>query len=227
MEKKQFIIFLDIDGVINSHCAFKTIEDYQNHCQKIFNKAKELYPDRNITNEEFKKPVALNDLEWFITQAYCFNERAINNLNEFIGHLEQKYTVGIVISSAWREITDFAQMKSKLFSMHSFTKYIIDATVKSWKHWSSEEESEESKSCFNKYGFQLKTRGDEIDYWIRENKLEDNHFIILDDYDTDTPSIQTRYNISSKFPHNFVKTDNCKLLTEIDLAKAKELLKSI
>jgi len=123
--------------------------------------------------------------------------------------------VGIVLSSSWRLDGSLDEIKNQMFVSTSFASLIIDKTPDEdwWRKKKGEDEL--SPIALAKYGFPLRTRGSEIDYWLRENQQIWNirNFVILDDCDS---------GLSERFPDHFVNI--YRLLSQADIEKAYEIL---
>ena len=102
-----------------------------------------------------------------------------------------------------------------MFAMESFSRLIIDKIPDDdwWRIRKNEEEL--SPIALEKYGFPLRTRGAQIDYWLRENheKWSVDNFVIIDDVDDE---------ISVRHSDHFVETHG--LLSESEAEKAYNIL---
>ncbi len=200
VQKPTSVIFLDIDGVL--------IED--RFCPPL----KEKINDK--LTELFEKKVGLNggftELESRIAASHFFSKKAVANLDSLIEKVSQVAQVAIVISSAWRNDGTVQELKESMFAACSFSKFIIDKTPDDSDKIHISPISEE------KYGFDLRRRGRQIDYWLRENheKLNIKSFAILDDVDEE---------ISERYPHHFVKVSYT--LSESDVDKAYNIMSQL
>ena len=187
-QKPIVAIFLDIDGVLirGEFGDFKT--------QKLH----ELFGKRDYSG-----------LEYDIATSYFLSESAVVNLDRLIERVSEVAEVVIILSSAWRINRTVDEIKNQIFKNWSFSKYIIDKTPDNfWR-------SQSSLIALEKYGFELRSRDCQIDYWLRENKhLQIKNFVILDDCDE---------GLSERFPYNFVHV-RWDLFTEEHANKAYEVM---
>lgn len=77
-----------------------------------------------------------------------------------------------------------------------------------------------SPVALEKYGFELKSKAAQIDYWLRENhsKLNLGSFVMISGYDDE---------VSERFPQNFVHVDCRELLKKPDIEKAENILNNV
>lgn len=133
------VIFLDIDGVLMPLNSPGNKELYKQG-QKLFNK----YAD-------------FSEMEVATIKAHFFSTDALKNLDALIRKVQNLMPVRIVISSAWRLGFTVEQLQN-IFSLHSFSKLIIDKTL------------------------QGLTRGFEIHSWLQKHRAIER-YVILDDND--------------------------------------------
>jgi hypothetical protein len=189
LEKPPVAIFLDIDGVLLGDIPGDS---------KI-RKLRELFGEGEYS-----------DLEYDIATSYFLAEEAVTNLDKLIERVDRVARVVIVLSSAWRVNRTVDQIKNQMFVIWPFSKYIIDKTPDD-NRW----RDPISHMSLEKYGFELRSRACQIDYWLRENAhLQIKSFVILDDYDEF---------LSEQFPHNFVHVSGG-LLSEEHSEKAYEII---
>lgn len=177
-----FAIFLDIDGVIynspNQNAVFKKVAE-------LFPNEKECYSNKIYS----------------IAASYFFDKVALQNLDHLINEIEKSMQVWIVISSSWRENRTVEELKTTIFGIHNFSKYIVDKTPEEIP------ENEISSYCskeshLKKYSSQC--RASEIQYWLKQHP-EVINFVVLDDRDN---------HLSENFREKFVQTEYKTLLTE-------------
>lgn len=182
-------IFLDIDGVLIGDRTSWPIQDL------IRQKLIELYGEKE---RDFR---GYTELQWRIAASHFLSRPAVQNLETLIDNLSKKADVVIVLSSAWRLDGSVDEIKHRMFARESFSKRIIDKTPDD--DWWRIRNNEEPLSCIalTKYGFEIRSRADQIDYWIRENqeRWPIANFVIIDDCDAC---------LSSRFPGHFVYVDS-------------------
>jgi hypothetical protein len=197
------IIFLDIDGVLIG------TRDLDPLPTLIRQKLVELFGPKDDQYREYTA------LQWRIAASHFLQQSALENLEQLIQKVSAVSPVSIVLTSAWRLDGNSDEIKSQMFANSSFSKFIIDKTPDEdwWRRRKGEEEL--SPIALEKYGFSLRTRGSEIDYWLRENweKWHIQNFVILDDCDN---------GISKLFPDQFVEVR--RLLSEMDIERAYDIL---
>jgi hypothetical protein len=198
VQKSTSVIFLDIDGVLMGDRCSSPLNE------KIRNKVKELFEQKEGLNGGF------TELEWRIAASHFFSKTAVANLENLIEKVSKVAQVAIVISSAWREDGTVEDLRERMFATCSFSRFIIDKTPD--YHYGRNDLSLVSEE---KYGFDLSTRGRQIDYWLRENheKLNIKSFVIFDDVDEE---------ISERYPHHFVEVTYP--LSESDIEKADNIM---
>ena len=164
------VIFLDIDGVLVR--GWETDRNWP--------KVVEMFGEK-----EYYTP-----LEWSIATAYFLNPGAVQCLDLLIANIEKTHQVAIVLSSAWRENGTLEEIQNQMFAIWPFSLKILDKTVHNDARYTHAQEAKE------KYRIALRSRADQIDYWLREHpNLTVDTFVILDDWDDD---------LSSRFPDHFV-----------------------
>lgn len=158
--KSKLVIFLDIDGVINSPVTR----------EQINKKVDELYPELETIYDKRIQVIAMSHL---------FNKTALNNLDNLINKIEKIAKVSIVISSNWRLNRSVEELSQDTFVMHNFSKYIIDKTPEKLS------EEEISTYCIDKSHSEtpFQCRAAEIKHWLHEHSEVDN-YVILDDIDS-------------------------------------------
>lgn len=201
--KPLSVIFLDIDGVLIG------ARDLDPLSTRIRQKLVELF---GLKEESYR---GYTELQWRIAASHFLDECAVENLEKLIQRVNEVSSVAIVLSSAWRLDGTTDEIKNQMFKGASFAPFIIDKTPDEdwWRRRNGEEEL--SPVALKKYGFPLRTRGSEINYWLLENREKWNiqNFVILDDVD---------YGISERYPDHFVEV--CRMLSEEDAEKAYDIL---
>lgn len=188
-EKPITAIFLDIDGVLMGDVSGDS----------KMRKLCDLFGVRDYTG-----------LEYDIATSYFLSELAVAHLDKLIEKVSQVAHVVIILSSAWRVNRTLDQIKNQIFVIWPFSKYIIDKTPDD-SRW----EDQISRVSLEKYGFELRSRACQIDYWLHENShLQVKSFVVLDDYDEC---------LSERFPHNFVHV-RWGLLSEEHSEKAYQVI---
>ncbi len=202
-QKPLSVIFLDIDGVLIGARDLDPLSTW------IRQKLVELF---GLKEEPYR---GYTELQWRIAASHFLDECAVKNLEKLIQRVNDVSSVAIVLSSAWRLDGTADEIKNQMFRGASFAPFIIDKTPDEdwWRRRNGEEEL--SPDALKKYGFALRTRGSEINYWLLENREKWNiqNFVILDDVD---------YGISERYPDHFVEV--CWLLSEADVEKAYDIL---
>lgn len=138
-----------------------------------------------------------------IAATHLFDKMAMANLRKLIFNTRN---ISIVLSSSWRENHPVPKLR-ELFAACFFSNFIIDKTPDYISKLNPEE-----RSLVSSYS----GRGEEIAYWLQKHPTITN-FVILDDRDE---------GLSKDFREHFVKIDMYKLLTDTDIAKAREILDS-
>lgn len=182
----HFLIFLDIDGVLNT---------------------KFLHPELDIkieeaTGEANHTASCLDTCEKCkAAAALLFEKTAVDSLHDLIERMQIFAKVSIVLSSNWRCGHSLKEIKA-IMASHKFSKLIIDKTTEdeihpsddSWwdncsiSHFvSSEGISKIQKGC----------RAHEINAWLKNNP-EHFGYIVLDDRDNGS---HLSGNFGSKFIH--------------------------
>ena len=197
-------IFLDIDGVLMG-------DRISWHFQELIRqKLIELYGENDRDCREY------TELQWRIAASYFLSKPAVKNFEKLIERASEKAEVVIVLSSAWRLDGSVDEIKHQMFAMESFSKRIIDKTPDDdWWRVRNREKAL-SPIAFEKYGFELVSRADQIDYWIRENRESwpITNFIIIDDCDEC---------LSKRFPGRFVYVSSG-LFSETHAEEAYQIL---
>jgi hypothetical protein len=147
------VIFLDIDGVLNSESFGRALED--KHRQLGHG---ELERKRDTTCNCFAIENQIDDA-------------AVARLNRLVAQTEAK----IVISSSWRKLFDLAELKTVLLA-HGLVAEIIGVTPNAFDETTRFDMTME----YGATGERL-YRGHEIDYWLRYQGEGVVHFVILDD----------------------------------------------
>lgn len=182
MTKPVFALFLDIDGVLFNR------PDHE----AVLKKAAELFPDRRISNRIDR-----------IAASYFFDKTALQNLDQLIQKIEEKATVKIVISSNWRYKITVEELKTSIFGIHHFSKYIVDKTM---------DDLDDAKPFCRHPHHELDTidcRASEIQHWLNAHP-EVKNFAILDDVDD---------HLSDAFGERFIQTRYLTLLTDESFSK--------
>ena len=203
VRKPLSVIFLDIDGVLIE------ARDLDPLPTLIRQKLVELFGPKDDQYREYTA------LQWRIAASHFLQQAAVENLEKLIQQVSAMSSVAIVLSSAWRLDGSSDEIKNQMFATRSFSRFIIDKTPDEdwWRRRKGEEEL--SPIALEKYGFPLRTRGSEIDYWLRENweKWHIQNFVIFDDCDN---------GISKLFPDQFVEVR--RLLSEMEIERAYDIL---
>lgn len=120
-----------------------------------------------------------------------FDPRALNNLMYLIQRLRKTGVPKIILSSTWRlDDTDTEIVKARI--------------------------AEYGLRIENKTPYIHSNRGEEIEVFLQEQKIEENYsFVILDD---------DCFDIKSKFPDRLVLVDRYYGLSMKDIKKAQEIL---
>ncbi len=197
-EKPWLIIFLDIDGVLFNQSLMGNLRKKQREkVEELFDSSKEY--------DQFKYEVA---------SGHLLDKNAVNLLEDFVDQLAASYQIGIVLSSDWRLGKTIEYLRNQIFASWRFSRVLIDKTVDNDAYYSDQEDHPSALSM-RKYGFSLNTRGDQIDYWLKEHMdMNIAGFLIFDDIDD---------GLSKKFPANFVYVQD-QLLSRIDILEAQEHL---
>lgn len=148
------VIFLDIDGVLNSASFVRKLEDKH----RVLDHGDHFRPKRNTTCTCFA-------LENQIDAA------AVARLNRLVSETDAK----VVISSSWRKLFDPIELH-RILSEHGLIAEIIGETPDAH----NEGTRFDMKMEYGSAGERL-YRGHEIDYWLRYQGEGVTHFVILDD----------------------------------------------
>lgn len=197
------IIFLDIDGVLMG------ARDLDPLRTRIRQKLVQLFGKKDDSYREY------TELEWRIAASHFLSKEAVDHLQTLIERASRITDIGIVLSSAWRLDGTLFEIKHQVFAMYPFAKRIIDKTPEDDWWRKKRGEVELSPIALKKYGFPLKTRGAQIDYWLRENRapLGIRNFVIIDDVDD-----EMRVRHSS----HFIEVEG--LFSQIDAERAYHIL---
>ena len=191
--KPLFTVFLDIDGVVND---YHSVEDVEQKYEELFGQ---------------KVTMRRGNIKCLTAQSHLFDVESLKNLDEMLSQIEKVATVQIVISSMWRTFAkNFKAMKKDFFSMHNFSKYIVDRTV--------DKVNTPSNYCTYEGHKGAGCRAAEIQKWLTKNPQAQEHFAVLDDIDD---------HLSHLFKERFIKINPKKLLTMKKVNKVLELLKHI
>lgn len=175
-----------------------------------------------VEKPEFVQTGGFTDLEWRIATSYFLDPKAVENLHSIIQYVEtfdNNTKVKIVISSAGREDGTHAEVIEKMFAGSTINKYIVDKIVddndvrNSYLRRCRDDKDfiidkckledykiDHDALCREKYGYHLKTRADQVEYWLMENSKKWNvkKYLILDYGD---------HGFSQKFPRDFIMTN--------------------
>lgn len=147
------VIFLDVDGVLNSEAYGRKLEDRHRELGHT-----EPSPEGKTTCDCFKLS---NQID----------RDAVARLNRLVAASEAK----IVISSSWRKLFDPPELR-RILSEHGLVAEIIGETPDAW----DETARFDMKMEYGNDGDRL-FRGHEIDYWLRYTGKDVDRFMILDD----------------------------------------------
>lgn len=148
------VIFLDVDGVLNSERHCRALED--RHRQ--LGHTEPASPKRDTTCDCFK---LYNQID----------REAVARLNRLVAETGAK----IVISSSWRKLFDPPELH-RILSEHGLVAEIVGETPDA----SDEAVRSEMRSEYGDDGARL-YRGHEIDHWLRHTGKDVDRFVILDD----------------------------------------------
>jgi hypothetical protein len=197
-------IFLDIDGVLIDRMSNDTSE-------KIRTSIKEIFSKKTNSSENF------TELEWRIAAAHHFNQSPLENLNSLIIKIQKTRPVHIILSSQWRNDGTLEEIRNQMFVQHPFSSIIIGKTPpRDRERWAPEIKYGYSFEVIakEKYNLELRSRANQITFWLRDHELENADFVILDDYDDD---------LSQRFPDRFVYISS--FLTGKEVDEALKILK--
>ncbi|MFQ5728842.1 MAG: HAD domain-containing protein [Waddliaceae bacterium] len=195
------LIFLDIDGVI--------LEDRSTpyFAYKILKTFEEVFGGKVGISREYTA------LEWRTVTARNLTEQPLDNLYRLIDRIQRVHrSARIVLSSAWRNNGTMQEIRDTMFATHEFSKLIIGKTPPAdGDHYAPEIQTGQKFGPIakEKYGLSLKSRAEQIDFWLREHALQQVDFVILDDEDD---------SLSHKFGDRFVHVDYLLSEQEINLA---------
>lgn len=146
------VIFLDIDGVLNSETFARSLEDKH----------------RQRGHEDLAKADPTCDCFYLFHQ---IDRAAIARLNRLVAETGSK----IVISSSWRRTFDLPEV-TRILTEHGLVAEIIGETPYAF----AEGIREDMRLEYGAGGERL-FRGHEIDYWLRYQGQGVTRFVILDD----------------------------------------------
>lgn len=148
------VIFLDIDGVLNSEAWLRKLDDQH----------------RQLGHNEPTRPKHETTCECYRLENQIDRD-AVARLNRLVAQTEAK----IVISSSWRKLLDPPELH-RVLAAHGLVAEIIGETPDAW----DETVRFDMKMEYGSDGDRL-FRGHEIDYWLRYTGKDVDRFIILDD----------------------------------------------
>ncbi len=145
------VIFLDVDGVLNSEALLRKIDDQH----------------RQLGHNEPSRPKSATTCTCYRLENQI-DRAAVARLNRLVAETDAK----IVISSSWRKLLDPSELSRVLVS-HGLAAEIIGETP--------DGNSDDSDALRKVYGYEARIyRGHEIDFWLRQH-VEVSRFVILDD----------------------------------------------
>jgi len=172
-ESKLAFIFLDIDGVLIR--LYRCVD----LSERIDETTRQLFPHKG----------SHSGLQQNIALARHFDSDALKNLHTIIEQVEESGRRPlIVLSTGWRHTALLDQQRSDIYVQHKFSKYICGKT--SLDHDSEFYLSIESRLGFDfyenakkHYNISLDSRGDAIEYWLRDHQLDPHttNFAVIDD----------------------------------------------
>ncbi len=204
LDKPNFAIFLDIDGVLNLLNPLYLLPNGEQN--PLWSSQHELNLEARINTiaNEFYEDFA--ELKIFKAQVHLFPIKAVTNLNELILKIQKIANVHIVISSNWRIDSTVADLK-EIFRIHDFSQFITDKTPKNddepyenWKNFCEKNDETHGKRC----------RASEINEFLF-NHLEYQGYVIFDDKDC---------HLSHNFGDKFISIEKHKILTSDHTEKA-------
>lgn len=135
--------------------------------------AKEMFPGEN-----------LNMQHYIAAKVNAFSKSALESLDRLILTIifNRKKPL-VVLSSNWRKNLSVEELRI-MFKQHNFSKYIVDKTP---------DTVNESEA--------LDTRGNQIDYWLTDNRAKYNltDFVALDDNDDGVSQVFAWYRRENRF----------------------------
>lgn len=203
------IVFLGITGVLTLP------RRKEGRAQEIHAILRRLFKEKQ-DSEAPDLIAGFTKLEWRIAASYCFSNQAVANLKKLVEKVAAVAEVRFVLSSSARNDATLEEIQNLMFPQHFFSKFIIDKTPQEDHVRENNQQKPLSPVALKKYGFDLKNRGKQIDFWLREHAdLNIAGYVILDNEDK---------GISQRFPTHFVKTDENTLFSESDIETAREIL---
>jgi len=148
------VLFLDVDGVLNSEAYVRKLEDRH----------------RELGHNEPPSPKSETTCDCF-KLSNQIDRDAIARLNRLVAATGSK----IVISSSWRKLFDPPELH-RILSEHGLVAEIIGETPDAF----DEAVRFDMKMAYGHDSDRL-FRGHEIDYWLRYTGTDVDRFIILDD----------------------------------------------
>ncbi len=186
--RRPALIFLDMDGVL-----MPCDRPYK----KIHPTLQKIYPhvqDYKYTDAQYK-----------LAYSIYLDENGVENLHNIIDKVEASgQRPVVVISSAWRHAALVEEQRSDIYAQHKFCKYIGGKTPTEGyeESWSPECKLgfAFSKNAKARYGLPLRSRGDAVEFWLRDHHFDPatTNFVVLDD--------DHSYSLS-RFGKRFVQTD--------------------
>ena len=146
------VIFLDIDGVLNSETFGRSLEEKH----------------RQLGHDDLSKADPTCDCFYLFHQ---IDRAAVARLNRLVAETGSK----IVISSSWRRTFDLPEV-TRILTEHGLVAEIIGETPYAF----AEGTREDMRMEYGAGGERL-FRGHEIDYWLRYQGEGVKRFVILDD----------------------------------------------
>lgn len=188
--RKPALIFLDMDGVMMPHS--RPYEQIAATLQEMFPHV----PKDSYTN--FQRLLVL---------PRYLDKDALSNLHHIIDQIEASgQRPLVVISSAWRPPVLVDQQRTEGYALHKFGKYLCGKTPTE-NSWEADNYLE-FKLGFNfyenalvHYNLELKSRGDAIEFWLRDHHFDPatTNFVVLDDEHVDS---------LSRFGKRFIETED-------------------
>jgi hypothetical protein len=188
-------IFLDMDGILSLRlCDSDTARKIQCTVKEKF----------KCDNEKY------TDLQWRCAAAEHLNQESLDNFRKLVEAIQTaQKRVFIILSSDWRSCGTLKDMKEEVFVKHPIIAENLGGKTPSEKLFEYREDrrvdtSPEADTGFdfetiaNKYyANSLKTRAEQIDFWLKFHCLDGSNYIILDDKDDD---------LSKQFGKRFIYT---------------------